>query len=362
MEFKPSITMIPYKGIQINGQFYTSETIVKFCAGETPEFWKVSIVNFLTEWFNSNFYIEVHTSGSTGTPKMIRLSKKSMEHSAHLTNAFFHITGNSQVMLCLPTDYIAGKMMLVRALVSGCMLIAVPPSGNPFEMLKHNIDFVAVTPYQLQQSLSTLKERTVKRLIVGGGAVSYILQTTIINLETEVYETYGMTETCSHIALRRLNGDEATDYFRTLPGINIRQDDRNCLVINAPDLNDQEIITNDVVEVIGGDQFRWLGRFDHVINSGGIKLHPEQIEKKLEGMFSTRFFISSIPDPKLGNIVILVIEGQYKNEGEVSDIKQNLSVLLTKYEVPKYIYFVRTFVTSSSGKILKGETLNLITG
>jgi len=247
---------------------------------------------------------------------------------------------------------------LVRAMVSGFNLITVAPSANPFENLHTFVDFTAITPYQLFHSADSLRKVSVHKIIVGGSPVTSKLEQLSENIPSELYETYGMTETCSHIALRRFNGKEKSDCFTILEGVTIRQDERECLAIKAPHLLKDEIQTNDVVELIGKDSFRWLGRADSAINSGGIKIHPEQVEKKLEGIIPSVYFISSVPDEVLENKVVLVIESEKYTIGQEQLLKASLESLLTKYELPKQILYIPVFSYSSSNKVLRKATLD----
>jgi O-succinylbenzoic acid--CoA ligase len=246
----------------------------------------------------------------------------------------------------------------VRVLKCGFNLLTVEPQANPFQMLNVAVDFAAITPYQLHHSAETLKSGSVKKIIVGGGHVSSVLEKLAEELPARMYETYGMTETASHIALRCFNGSEKSDYFTALKGVDIRLDERGCLVINAPHLSPEELTTNDIIELNGKNQFKWLGRADSVINSGGVKIFPEQVEKKLESLIHQRFFISSELDELLGEKVVLVIESD--GSGEFSELKNTLQMVLTKYEVPKAIYYVPLFVASAANKVLRSETIKLI--
>ncbi len=344
--------------ITLNGTIYSRKNMDKLIFPNEPnDSWRNLIYSFLQNWFDDSEFILAQTSGSTGEPKNIHLSKQSMINSARMTNEFFGLNSSKTALLCLPASYIAGKMMLVRALVGGFNLITVEPKSNPFENLEIVIDFAAVTPFQLQHSLKTIKNKSIKNIIVGGGQVNKQLESRIQDISTRFYETYGMTETCSHIALRQLNGSEKSDCFTVLFGVSILQDDRECLVIKAPHLHKTEIITNDIVELKDKNSFRWLGRFDSVINSGGIKIHPEQLEKKLEGIIPTSYFITSIPDEVLENKVVLIIESeQYTIEIE-SELRLKLEEVLTKFEIPKQIFYVPNFNYSQSNKILRNETL-----
>jgi O-succinylbenzoic acid--CoA ligase len=344
--------------IKINGIIYTQKNIEKLKAENEPtDSWQNAIYHFLIDWLNDKEYILAQTSGSTGKPKSIQLAKASMRNSARMTNQFFGLTDDKTVLLCLPASYIAGKMMLVRAMVGGFNLITVEPSANPFLNLQTHIDFTAITPYQLFHSVDSLKNNLVQKIIVGGGPVTTTLEKLAATIPTALYETYGMTETCSHIALRQFNGVEKSDYFTILNGVTIHKDERECLIINAPHLLDDEVKTNDIVELMDTKSFRWLGRADAVINTGGIKIHPEQVEKKLEGIIPTSYFISSLPDELFDNKVVLVIESEiYSPEKELL-LKKELAKILGKYELPKQISYISEFVYSVSNKVLRGETL-----
>lgn len=345
--------------IKLNGKIYHLNNIDELHQShESIDSWENAIYQFLKNWFENSDFIITHTSGSTGTPKEIKLAKTAMRNSARMTNAFFELDETKTALLCLPASYIAGKMMLVRAIMGGFNLITVEPKANPFENLEIPIDFAAITPYQLHYSAETLKLKTVRSIIVGGGHVNIKMETLAETIPSRMYETYGMTETCSHIALRQFNGNEKTNFFKILDGVTIRQDERNCLLINSPHLHYEELITNDIVEIIDNRSFRWMGRIDSIINTGGIKIHPEQIEKKLESVIPNNFFISSINDNIIENQIVLIIES---NEGQSkNNFHEKFKTLLSKYEIPKQIFILPKFVYSSSNKILKKETMSML--
>ncbi len=319
--------------------------------------------NFLLDWLNDKDYIVVQTSGSTGKPKKIKVYKQHMINSAKATGKFFKAEEGTTALLCLSANYIAGKMMLVRAMVLGWKIDIVPPRTNPLDTVYKQYDFCAMVPLQLDNSLNRL--HLVKKLIVGGGPVSEHLKELVQGIRTKVFETYGMTETVSHIAARRINPKrkEKKDahFFKALPNITLTVDDRNCLVIKAPQLNQETIITNDVVELKTYKKFLWKGRYDNVINSGGIKLYPEEIETKLQLLIGHRFFISSIPDDALGDKLVLIIEREYDKIAYLT-IQDAISSLksLSKYEVPKKIYFIPQFAETDTGKIQRSKTLDLV--
>lgn len=344
--------------VKVNGIIYNKDNFNSLHISSEPEnSWRNAIYYFLKNWFDDSSFILAQTSGSTGKPKNIQLAKQSMVNSAQMTNQFFGINSKSTALLCLPASYIAGKMMLVRAMVGGFNLITVEPTSNPFESLDVSIDFTAITPFQLFHSFESLRTKSVRKIIVGGSPVTTKLEKLTEDIPSELYETYGMTETCSHIALRRFNGAEKSDCFTVLEGISIRQNKRGCLVIGAPHLLDEEIQTNDMVELISATSFRWLGRADSAINSGGVKIHPEQVEKKLEGIISSNYFISSLPDELLENKVILMIESESYSHQEEEILKSEMEKILDKYEIPKQILFCSSFIYSQNNKLLRTETL-----
>lgn len=316
---------------------------------------------FLSEWRNDKPYVVGHTSGSTGKPKEILLNKDDMRASARLTNEFFGINENSTLLLCLSTSYIAGKMMVVRALESGAKLLATDVSSHPLKdpaLRGARIDFSAMVPMQVEESLKSDSEKdildSIKYLIIGGAAVSSVLEDSLKDLKVKCFATYGMTETVSHIALRELNRDE---YYFALGDVRFRTDERQCLVIDAPQLSAHVFHTNDIVSLKDDRHFSWLGRYDNVINSGGIKFFPEIIEKKIAPVISERFFISSVPDERLGEKIILVIESGNMNEKNRQEMKNFLTIvlktLLTSYEMPKDIVFMSDFMETKSGKVIR---------
>ena len=265
---------------------------------------------FLLDWIDKETTVQVKTSGSTGIPKTIVLEKQHMVNSALATGKFFDLKAGDTALLCLSGAYIAGKMMLVRAMVLGLDLDWVEPTTTPLFSTNKSYGFCAMVPMQLQASLSQLHR--IKKLIVGGAALSKKLNEAVQNATTKIYETYGMTETITHIALRKVNHGPI-DYFKVLPNVKVDKDENDCLVINAPDLNASPIVTNDIVDLISDGEFKWLGRYDNVINSGGVKLIPEQIELKLASSIKGRFFVAGILDEQLGQKVILVVESEEKD-------------------------------------------------
>ena len=363
----PSFDKIHNK-FKLNGEHYDQSTLKEVACDFIKEglpFQKV-IGDFLLDWLNDKDAISVTTSGSTGSPKLLALKKQSMVHSAVATGDYFGLAPGNTALHCLPTGFIAGKMMLVRALILGLELDIVEPNSQPLLFIDKPYDFCAMVPLQLQNSINQLRD--IKTLIVGGAAVSNKLQNKIQETNCNIYATYGMTETITHIAVKKLNnlpslrGSKTKqpdgETFEILPNISISKDDRECLVINAPQLTDVPVVTNDIIEICSKNSFKLLGRIDNVINSGGIKLFPEQIEEKLAQVIEASFFIASRKDDSLGECLILIIEGS-RNIEQITKAIKTLTNLNT-YEIPKQIFCIPQFARTNSGKLQRKQTLELL--
>lgn len=338
-----------HKSFKLNGFHLDREDLcrVAYSFIKEGEDFEKPVGNFLLDWFDDKSYIEMQTSGSTGTPKMIKVDKQSMVNSALATGDFFDLKPGDRALQCLPVKYVAGKMMLIRSIILGLDLDYVEPSSHPMENNDESYDFAAMVPLQAKNSLEELKR--VKKLIVGGSLISPALEKLLVKLPTNVFETYGMTETVTHIAAKKV-GEKA---FTVLPDVTISYDDRNCLVIHAPKIIKEEVVvTNDLVELVNENQFVFLGRIDNVINSGGVKIIPEQVEYKLSGLINKRYFVAPKEDTELGQKVVLVVEG------DSFDIDKSIFDGLDKYEHPKEIIFVPKFKETENGKILRKESLN----
>ena len=343
-----------YTSLTINGHLLKGQEIISYCRNGQDEA-LLPVADFMEEWLNPSLEIQLKTSGSTGTPKTITVLKEQLLASAAMTAAYFDFKEGQKALLCLPVHYIAGKMMIVRALHSGLDLICVNPSANPLELLNPivEIDFAAMIPLQLHKVKDMPAFTQIRTLLLGGGPVDANLENSIQDLSTKIYHGYGMTETFSHIALRRVNGADASPVFEALQGITLAQDGRGCLVINAPRLLEEPVTTNDVVELFSPKKFTWKGRFDHVINSGGIKLFPEELEKKLHPILRRRFYFVGVPDEKLGQKLILMIEGETLEENELDELQAEMKIRINKYELPKEIRFLREFAETESGKVIR---------
>jgi O-succinylbenzoic acid--CoA ligase len=304
-----------------------------------------AVGDFLLDWFDNSPVIEMQTSGTTGTPKTITVEKQAMVNSALATGDFFDLHPGNRVLHCLPTKYVAGKMMFVRGFILGLDMDFVAPSSHPMHNNDNKYDFAAMVPLQAQNSLDELAN--VRKMIIGGVRLGKTLESALKKMQVQAYETYGMTETITHIAAKKIG--EKT--FTVLPGVTISYDDKQCLVIHAPRISEEVIVTNDLVELVNENQFVFLGRVDNVINTGGIKLIPEIIEEKLSNKIGGRFFVIGKPDDVLGEKLVLVVEG------ETRDFEADFFDFLDRFEKPKEIHFIPKFIETGSGKIMRKETL-----
>ncbi len=348
-----------HAGFKFNGFAYTYEDLkeVGYSFIKEGEAYEQEIGDFLLDWLDDKPTVEVQTSGSTGTPKPILLQKQQMLNSALATGEFFGLNEGDTALLCLPTKYIAGKMMLVRAMVLGLDLARVEPSSDPLSGVYQQFDFCAMTPLQLEGSLEKIDQ--IKTLIVGGAPLSLSLKDKVQNKSTKIFETYGMTETITHIAVKKIN-HKAAHTFKTLSGVLVSKDARNCLVINAPNISDLPVVTNDLVKIISETEFDWRGRCDNIINSGGVKLVPEEIEGKLASVIESRFFVAGLPDKKLGQKLVLVVEGDFNSDELLHRIKA--SIVLDKHEIPKSVFFISKFTETETGKISREANLKILLG
>ena len=308
---------------------------------------------FLEEWNNPSEFVEVKTSGSTGKPKRMMVEKRRMLNSARITCDFLGLRKGDTALLCMSTDYIAGKMMVVRSIERGLKLIEVPPSGHPlahnsqFSILNSKFTFAAMVPMQVYNSLQVPEEKerlmAIRHLIIGGGAIDEAMERELRNFPNAVWSTYGMTETLSHIALRRISGPDASDWYTPFPSVEISQNQDGCLVINAPEVCAETLVTNDIVE-IKNNRFRILGRKDNVICSGGIKLQIEEIERELKPYVRVPYIISKRKDEKFGEVVVLL------TEGSTDEAKQICEKVLPKYHIPKVYIHVDQIPLTETGK------------
>jgi len=321
----------------------------------------VTLEAFLSEWHNSSPTLLVHTSGSTGQPKPMLVEKRRMEASARITCHFLGLREGDSALLCMPLDYIAGKMMVVRSLTCGLHLISVPPSGHPLSTANatafpqpFSLNFAAMVPLQVWNTLQVPEERQrlmqIRHLIIGGGAVDADMARQLKDFPYSVWSTYGMTETLSHIALRRLSGPEASEWYTPFEGVMLTLNDDDCLVIDAPVVHEGLLVTNDRAELRPDGTFRILGRKDNVICSGGVKIQIEEVERALQDELDIPFMITKAPDDKFGEQVVLLTES--------CDTARILAVCrqhLPKYWVPRRVVVVEHLPLTETGKPARHE-------
>jgi len=340
--------------LTIHNHTYSQQILTELCDSKirndhTP-IWEKEVYGFILQWLDDSDTIIQHSSGTTGKSKMIPLQKLAMMRSAESTCRFFNLTRGQTAALCLPMEYIAGKMMVVRSIVCGLNLYITEPKSKPDFHDIEKIDFCAMVPFQVTNTWPAKNNLpSIRFLIIGGSEISKELESLVKDIPVQVYATYGMAETCSHIALRRINGPNPDISYKALTGIKLETDPRNCLVIKASYLP-APVITNDQVRLEGNGRFRWIGRFDNLLNSGGIKVVPEEVESALEAKTGIEFALIGLPDPKLGQRLVLVTE---KSKEPISEeaIRTELTLLIPAKLMPKDIVRIEKFPRNSSFKI-----------
>ena len=321
---------------------------------------ETKVLDFIKEWFSDSETVQIQSSGSTGIPKFFNVKKSKMLNSARMTCDFLGLSEGDIALICLPVEYISGKMMVVRSISRKLKLKIAEPSTTPLQNIDEKIDFCAMTPLQVENSLDKL--HLIKNLIIGGAAVSETLKKKISKTlkisksQTKIFETYGMSETLSHIALREIFPAQE-DWFTVFEGVDISLDERDCLKIFAPQLNSEVLQTNDLVEINNKKQFRFLGRLDNVINSGGAKIFPEELEKLVKQNIPNEAVFLGIDDEKLGQKLILIIEGEIDD-----DLKSKIYNLefQKSFHKPKDIIFVQQIPRTPNGKVNRLELKKLI--
>ena len=330
----------------------------------------MTLEDFLSEWNNDSDTVLVHTSGSTGKPKPMMVEKKRMLNSARITCDFLGLKPGDSALLCMSLDYIAGKMVAVRSIERHLHLISVSPSGHPLKDVNKEITFAAMVPMQVYNTLQVPEERErlchIRHLIIGGGAIDAALEKELKSFpgNIAIWSTYGMTETLSHIALRRINGDEASEWYQPFDSVHISQTEEGCLVIDAPQVCAETLVTNDIVEIepyiynkVEKLRFRIKGRKDNVICSGGIKIQIEEVEAFLKPHLEKPFMLAKKKDEKFGEIAVLLTEDE-----DIKKVEATVRRLLSdesekssdhkkyKYWIPKEFRYVEHLPLTETGK------------
>lgn len=359
---------IPIGSITLNGKEISFQNIIFGEIRGTTSF-EQDVLNFCQEWLKETALINFSSSGSTGKPKVIQVKREQVLASVHMTSKALKLNPDDKALLCIPVAGTGGKMMIARALSLNLKLECVEPSGNPFTVINNTPDFVALVPLQLHKIISdatTFRQlKKVRNIIVGGGPVDEELSKQLEQLSAPVYLTYGMTETVSHIALKLLNTSGKQKYFEVLPEIEISTDERECICIKGTVTDNKWIQTNDRIILIDKNHFEWLGRHDLVINSGGYKIQPEQLEDHLKKIMDSveitnPFFVSGMPHKELGQQCTLFIEGKPIATEKLDLLNSLISNKLHPYERPKKIIFIPEFAQTASGKVDRRKTAEAV--
>jgi O-succinylbenzoic acid--CoA ligase len=354
-----TLTLLP------SGKMFTASQLLEEGSISEVTAYEKRTLNFCRQWWAGQETFVLQTSGSTGTPKPISLTRQQMAASAHMTGKVLGLDPGDRALVNLNTQYIAGIMMLVRGMELGLQLVVVEPSSLPLGEVEadDHFDFLSFVPLQLQNTLEKNGSKVkllnaAKGILVGGAPVSASFEEQVQLIKAPVYQTYGMTETVSHVALRRLNGPRKQAWYTLLDDVKLTTDERGCAVINTHLPGMEPVVTNDVIELLTAQTFRWLGRADNIINSGGVKVQAEKIEEAIEKIFGNlnikkRFFVAGLPHPQLGESVTLFVEGNPLPNHTEDHLIQLLQTSLTKYELPKSIRYASFFAETPTGKIDK---------
>ncbi len=365
------------RAVTVEGRLYS---VVDFNAGRRPEFASRSsfhreLSDFLADWFSAETSLTVQTSGSTGRPRRLLVLKERLWNSAGLTCQFLGLQAGQSALLCLPLRYIAGKMLVVRALRARLDLQLVEPDGHPLRTVETTPYVAAFTPQQIFNTLGSEQEterlKAIRQVLIGGGAVSGQLAEQLRSFPSAVYSTYGLTETLSHIALCRLSGPEASDRYRPLPGVRLALSSDGTLVIEAPAVAEGLIVTNDLAALALDGSFKILGRMDNVINTGGFKVGVEELEEALSTVMPAPFAITAAPDEKFGEVIVLVLAKNYVSRQQpggssLAELGRRAVVQLVEggkisaFQVPRRIVLVNELPLTETGKPARAKIRALV--
>jgi O-succinylbenzoic acid--CoA ligase len=344
-------------GIRIQGQFYPKSLFFKGSNNPLPASLaqKDAIFEFLLIWFSAEPWVELQTSGSTGKPKKIKAEKKFLTASAKSTITALNLKPNNTAILALPVKFIAGKMMLIRAIEGNLNLFSVEPNAEP-DIFDAN--FTALTPMQVSAILNSKLNKFTGKLIIGGGQLSQSLAKDLSEKNHfEAFETFGMTETYSHIALKKINANYLNEPFRAISGVEFTTNNENMLIIEAPHLGIKQLKTNDIITLIDNKTFIWKGRADFVVNSGGVKIQPEEAERELAKFINFPFFLAGLPNQILGQELVLFIQGD-KTKIDTDKILLQVNESKVLPVKLKKIVVIINFVFTPTQKINRIQTIN----
>lgn len=367
----PDSALLP-DSLLLNGREFRYSDIQQYPANSPTDLngYEARVLDFCRQWLNGTQEVGLRTSGSTGQPQLVTMTRRQLEASARRTGDYFDLGPGERMLVCLNCEFVGGLMMLIRGLERRMHLTIVEPQADPLALVPPTaeFDFASFVPLQLRAVLAAghaARLNRMKAILVGGAAVEKSLEQQLQPLQVPVYLTYGMTETASHIALRRLNGPQPTPYYQVLPGIHVGQDQRGCLTVRADVTQDQLITTNDQVKLLDAHTFAWLGRADFVINTGGVKVQAEKVEQVLEVALaelnlSRRAFVAGRPDKRLGEQVTAFLEGPALLAAQLQQLQELLRQRLDKYEQPREFIAVPEFRTTASGKLDRSSTLRTL--
>lgn len=349
--------------------WHTNSTLIKTeAAPDHPYFLRA--YEFMSSWLDGQTQFTLHTSGSTGTPKDILIARSQLSSSALMTGAALDLPAGTKALVCLNVSYIAGVMMLVRGLELGWELSIIEPVSNPLMDMDWDVsfDFVSMVPLQLAACLTNEKTKNhvnnLGKILLGGAPVDVSLQKQINELDVPVYQSYGMTETVSHVALKKLNFPVKEDDYTVLPDIAFGLDERGCLFLSGAVTNGEKIQTNDLVDITSETTFNWLGRIDNVINSGGVKIVLDKVDEVVAEVFyelryNNNFFSWYETDEKLGQKLILIVQ-ETDHPVSATVILDEIRKRISAYETPKHVYFAVEFIKTPTDKIDKRQTALLV--
>ncbi|MEZ4756990.1 MAG: AMP-binding protein [Flavobacteriales bacterium] len=352
-----------FRSLTVNGcTMSADETAAHFGAwrgnDDGEEAWREPLERTVAELLRGRGGLSAWTSGTTGPPKRISIPRRDLVKSAELTATTFGLHAGDKALLCLPCDFVAGKMMVVRAFVLGLDLHIIDPRGSILQKLTpgDRFRFTAMVPLQLHRSLQEDRQRVEEHfhtILLGGGPVSDALVEDLQDLRVNVFQSYGSTEMVSHIALRALNGPERSEPFRALGDVHFARDPRGCLVVHTPHLSVKQHLTNDLVRLVDDTRFIWQGRHDNVILSGGKKIFPEQLEARTAGILPYPHYFTAAPDPVLGQAVMLVLETERPQEEVLPEVLELLIRTLHPHELPRRVQALRRIQRTSGGKMIR---------
>lgn len=350
-----------FPGIILNDILFPMEDIEEYCNDIIKtgiDEWERNIYKFLLDFIDDKDYVEQESSGTTGNPTLFKLPKTALIESAKRTVSVFDLKFGQKALLCLPIEYIAGKMMVVRSFVAGLNLFWEAPSSMPSLGKYGKLDFCAMVPLQVFNSFSNYEfVKNIENLIIGGSELRPEIIARFREIDNNTYETYGMAETCSHVAIRKISGTNPDEYYKAIPGVKFDTDERSCLVIEADYLS--EIIkTNDVVELVNDTQFIWKGRYDNLINTGGIKVKPEELEAEIAQVIDIDFAIVGIADEELGQVIVFVAESE--KDINQPEIMNAIKDIVPKHHLPRKFYTMKELPRNNAFKVDRKKLAKMI--